>query len=116
MIRLTSVRLRSLNQTFPATPGGDGDTREAIEAAKEVAEHFVIVEAHVDRFDGLVLVDESGTCFHWRTPLCGYTGSGPLATVEILVACGFEGGDKSRLKEIICQQDENMISLLKPEC
>lgn len=47
-------------------------------------------KAVVDRYDGLTLfAAEEPVAIHFRTALCGYKGSGPAATIEILEAAGF---------------------------
>lgn len=71
-------------------------------------------EASVDRYDGLMLsgvdsaepTDQVG--LHFARPLCGYSGGGPIATVDILEAAGF--GPRERLKAIVFKQTEVLIS------
>lgn len=87
-----SVRVGS--QTFSKiVPGADSSTDQALadaRALKKSGHNFVAAQVH--RFDGLVLLegfDTSATGHHFRTPLCGYEGTGPRTTVEILEMFGF---------------------------
>ena len=65
-------------------------------------------EASVDRYDGLMLsgvdsaepTDQVG--LHFARPLCGYSGGGPIATVDILEAAGF--GPRERLEAVVFNQ------------
>ena len=71
-------------------------------------------EASVDRYDGLMLsgvdsaepTDQVG--LHFARPLCGYSGGGPIATVDILEAAGF--GPREHLEAIVFRQTEILIS------
>ena len=71
-------------------------------------------EASVDRYDGLMLsgvdsaepTDQVG--LHFARPLCGYSGGGPIATVDILEAAGF--GPREHLEAIVFKQTEVLIS------
>ena len=65
-------------------------------------------EASVDRYDGLMLsgvdsaepTDQVG--LHFARPLCGYSGGGPIATVDILEAAGF--GPREHLEAVVFNQ------------
>lgn len=64
---------------FKAIQGGDS--------------HLEWKRAEVERFGGLTLfAEEQGQEyeFHFPNALCGYSGTGPLGTVEILREAGFE--------------------------
>ena len=71
-------------------------------------------EASVDRYDGLMLsgvdsaepTDQVG--LHFARPLCGYSGGGPIATVDILEAAGF--GPREHLEAIVFRQTKILIS------
>ena len=66
------------------------------------------IEASVDRYEGLMLsgidpakpADQIG--LHFARPLCGYSGGGPIATVDILEAAGF--GPRNRLEAVVFNQ------------
>ena len=82
---------RTLNSVDPAS---DRDTLEAVQNARALKQAgFEFTTALVHRFDGLVLLEVSEESnpngHHFRTPLCGYEGTGPRATVEILEMFGF---------------------------
>lgn len=91
--------------------GQDTYTGEALAIAKEVHDRYGsrVYRAEIDRFDGLILYwadeynYEAGSAeprgWHFVTPICGYTGSGPIATAEILEMFGF--GQKNELLEQI---------------
>ena len=71
-------------------------------------------EASVDRYDGLMLsgVDSTNPAdqvgLHFACALCGYGGSGPIATVDILEVAGF--GPRERLEAIVFKQTDVLIS------
>ena len=89
-----SVRIGS--HTFARIqPGSDRDTLEALANARALkASGHEFTAAFVHRFDGLVLIEgevtNTATGHHFRTPLCGYEGTGPRATVEILEMFDFD--------------------------
>ena len=96
---------------------GDRDSYESVELYHEwAAAHPNIhwTEASVDRYDGLMLsgvdsaepTDQVG--LHFARPLCGYSGGGPIATVDILEAAGF--GPREHLEAIVFRQTEILIS------
>ncbi|HMS93319.1 MAG TPA: hypothetical protein PKD28_02910 [Candidatus Saccharibacteria bacterium] len=57
--------------------------------------------AEVDRFSGLTLLSDEGG-LHFAHALCGYSGQGPHATVEILVEAGF--GPREHLEAAVFNQ------------
>lgn len=78
---------------------GDRSTDEALEKAEQLMIRGVTFNrADVDRFGGLFLYGPDGT-WHFRTPLCGYGGTGPHATADILAIFGF-GDHKEILQRI----------------
>ena len=92
--------------------GTDTYTGDALQLAAEVASRYGdrIYRAEVDRIDGLIVywMNEFDYCasdgseprgWHFVTPICGYTGSGPIATAEILEMFGF--GPKNELLQQI---------------
>jgi hypothetical protein len=90
--------------------GTDTYTGEALAIAREIHEQYGsrVYRAEIDRFDGLILYwtdeydyagGEEPRGWHFVTPICGYTGSGPIATAEILEMFGF--GQKNELLEQI---------------
>ena len=96
---------------------GDRDSYESVELYHEwAAAHPNIhwTEASVDRYDGLMLsgVDSTNPAdqvgLHFACALCGYGGSGPIATVDILEVAGF--GPRERLEAIVFKQTEVLIS------
>ncbi len=106
-----AVRFRGAT-TVGVLKGEDTYTGEALRIAAKVHERYGsrVYRAEVDRFDGLILywmdeVDfELGTGleprgWHFVTPICGYTGSGPMAAAEILEMFGF--GPKDEMLEQI---------------
>lgn len=106
-----AVRFRGAT-TVGVLKGSDTYTGEAIEIAKVVKEKYGdrVYRAEIDRFDGLILywMDEldyeMGSSseprgWHFVTPICGYTGSGPTASAEILEMFGF--GPKDELLQQI---------------
>lgn len=97
--------------------GYDTYTGEALKIAAEVKERCGdrVHQAEVDRFDGLILywMDEAAfemsaaslRGWHFVTPICGYGGTGPHATAEILEMFGF--GRKEELIEQINFGDDH---------
>lgn len=87
---MRSITLHNHNETFgDVNIIDDCDPWDAIEQAKHLFEQgYYFEKALVDRFDGLVLVG-SGGIWHFSHALCGYEGSGPQATAEILEIFGF---------------------------
>lgn len=92
--------------------GEDKWTGEALKIARSLKEQHGdhVYRAEVDRFDGLIIYWRSRAEFelgspsearghHFVTPICGYTGSGPIATAQILEIFGF--GTKDDLLEQI---------------
>lgn len=92
--------------------GTDTYTGEALRFAAGVASRYGdrVYRAEIDRFDGLVVywMNEADykadpgsepRGWHFVTPICGYTGSGPIAAAEILEMLGF--GQKDELLEQI---------------
>lgn len=98
---MSTVMLRNHNMTFSNVEEvGDTYTGEAIVMAGALAalHGHDVTTAHVDRFDGLVLLcDRLGLGWRFATPLCGYGGTGPHATAEILEIFGF--GNRKKLFE-----------------
>jgi hypothetical protein len=83
----------------------DKSTDEAIEQAKIIAaKGDTFSEAVVDRFDGLVVVGREAS-WHFVSPICGYSGSGPMATATILELFGF--GKKAKIFEEINTGDNH---------
>ena len=77
----------------------DRDTYEAEKFAKKLhsdGERFT--GAVVSRFSGLTLLSRTKRV-HFKTPLCGYSGTGPQTTATILELFGF-GGRAEILKRI----------------
>ena len=83
-------------------PGEDTYTGEALEIARDIKERYGdrVYRAEIDRFDGMIIYWEDEFSWeagsgneprghHFRTPICGYTGSGPIAASEILEMFGF---------------------------
>jgi len=73
---------------------GDRDSFEAVAIFRERYASMQWFRARVDRFDGLTLRGvaangKSAIAVHFASCICGYIGSGPIATKEILVAAGF---------------------------
>ena len=92
--------------------GDDKWTGEALEIARSLKEQHGdhVYRAEVDRIDGLIIYWQTQADFelnpmgetrghHFVTPLCGYTGSGPIATAQILEIFGF-GNKDDLLKQI----------------
>lgn len=92
--------------------GEDTYTGDAIRIATSVHERYGnrVYRAEIDRRDGLILYWMSELDFeagdgseprgwHFVTPICGYTGSGPIASAEILEMFGF--GHKEELLQQI---------------
>ena len=87
--------------------GTDTYTGEALRLAAGIASLYGdrVYRAEVDRIDGLIVywMDESDyrtsgrrepRGWHFVTPICGYTGSGPIATAEILEMLVFGSKDE----------------------
>lgn len=92
--------------------GTDTYTGEALRFAAGVASRYGdrVYRAEIDRADGLIIYwmneadymasgREEPRGWHFVTPLCGYTGSGPIAAAEILELLGF--GQKDELLQQI---------------
>jgi len=103
---MASVMLRNLGITVEATEIDDLSTDQALEHAGLLYDQGVrFDQAHVDRFDGLVLIGRTPEkSFHYRTPLCGYNGTGPMTTAIILELFGF--GDRSEILNRISTGDD----------
>lgn len=107
---MSTVMLRNHNEVFSNIEEvGDTYTGEAIAVARELAGRYrdLITVAHVDRFDGLVVLGPTSYGWRFTTPICGYGGTGPMASAEILEIFGFgpkeelfrelnHGGDKAK--------------------
>ena len=74
-------------------PARDRDTNEAVERVRSLPNKRMYPVAFVDRYEGLLLLQgpaaPSTPGLHLQTPLCGYEGTGPRATAEILALLGF---------------------------
>ena len=110
---MTLIVLGNHARTVDATEVGDLDTQQALAHAASLHEQGVeFREALVDRFDGLVLVgDEPQSSYHYRTPLCGYVGSGPMATTVILEMFGF--GTHEEIMNKISTGDDKAYALFR---
>lgn len=109
---MARVRLGNFNRTFDAREVGDLDTYQAVEAAKGLrSSGFQFSEAFVDRTDGLIIVGRDGS-WHFTTTICGYGGTGPMATAEILELFGF-GVKADILKDIDHGGDNAKFSFKK---
>lgn len=105
MRKLQQVRLRNSGKTFNAIKAFDKSSYAAVASAKELlVQRKSFSSATVDRFDGLVLVGPDGN-WHFATALCGYRGSGPMATAEILELFGF--GKKDDILWLITNGDDH---------
>lgn len=78
-------------------PAQDRDTLEAIDRVRSLPNKSMYPVAFVDRYEGLLLLQgpaiPSTPGIHLQTPLCGYEGTGPRATAEILALLGFGEAD-----------------------
>ena len=102
---MTRVTLRNSGRTFNVTPVSDKSTGEAIVQAKAIAaDGGTFSEAVVDRFDGLVIVGRDAS-WHFNTPICGYSGTGPMTTAIILELFGF--GNKAKIFDEINTGDNH---------
>lgn len=92
--------------------GIDRSSFEAVHVAESLMEKYgpLVYRAEVDRFDGLIIYWTDSVAFelgssdeprghHFVTAICGYSGSGPIATARILEMFGF--GRKDELLEQI---------------
>lgn len=92
--------------------GHDTYTGQALEIARGLKDKFGdrVYRAEVDRVDGLLIYWETVIGFelgdgshprghHFVTPICGYGGSGPTATSQILEMFGF-GTQEDLLSQI----------------
>lgn len=105
-----AVRFRGAT-VVGVSSGVDTYTGEALEVATEVHERYGdrVYRAEIDRRDGMIVYWMSETDFelgssslrgwHFVTPICGYTGSGPMAAAKILEMFGF--GPKDEMLEQI---------------
>ena len=88
-----------LGRSIQAYEADDKDSMEALVIAKKLhAKGIVVSHVGVDRFEGLVLV---GTQEAWRFKhaICGFGGTGPQTTAEILELFGF--GTKAGIMKVI---------------
>ena len=72
--------------------GSDKSSFEALDVAEKLfaKNKFKYTEALIDRFDGMVLLcPEEQIGHHFVTAICGYYGSGPMASAQILDMFGF---------------------------
>lgn len=87
---MTKVTLANHAMTIEVVSSHDGDTEQVLVAARELAtRNITFVAAFVDRFDGLVIVSDNGTAWHFQSTLCGYEGTGTHATAEVLSLLDF---------------------------
>lgn len=105
---MTSVRIGYMTFTN-LQEVGDRDSFEAKRLAQELhSAGFQPRSARVERNDGLALLsgamDPSTAGHHFRHAICGYNGTGPIITAEILELFGF--GTKADLLERISQHPE----------
>jgi len=102
---LPQVRLRNSGRLFNVTEAQDLSTSEAVVTAMVLlAQRKSFKEAVVDRFDGLVLIGPDGN-WHFASALCGYWGTSPAATAEILEIFGF--GKKDSIFQSIYSGDDH---------
>lgn len=102
---MQQVRLRNSGKTFNVIKAFDNSSYAALASAKALlVQRKSFSSATVDRFDGLVLVGPDGN-WHFATALCGYGGSGPMATAEILELFGF--GEKDYIFQTIATGGDN---------
>ena len=105
-----AVRFRGA--TVVGVPKGiDTYGTEALKVATEVQQRYGdrVYRAEIDRRDGMIiywmseidfeLSDRSLRGWHFVTPTCGYTGSGPMTAATILEMFGF--GPKDEMLEQI---------------
>lgn len=113
---MSTVMLRNHNMTLSGVEAvGDTYTDQAVVMAGALAalHRDQVTTAHVDRFDGLVLLgDEPGLAWHFTTTLCGYGGTGPRATAEILEIFGF-GEQKDLFRQLSYGGDHARASFYK---
>lgn len=81
--------------------GTDKSSYEALKVAEKLfmANKYKYTEAIIDRFDGMVLLcpkDQTGQ--HFVTAICGYYGSGPMVSAQILEMFGFGDYDYTLAK------------------
>ncbi|MGB3945514.1 MAG: hypothetical protein WBK76_01610 [Candidatus Saccharimonadales bacterium] len=102
---MAQIALRNHGFSVEAREVEDLDTEEALKHATQLyADGVRFTQAYVDRFDGLVLQTQNGEiAYHYRTPLCGYDGSGPTSTAVILELFGF--GTRAEIMDRISTGD-----------
>lgn len=104
---MARIILRNHGITVEAAEVNDTSTQEALEHATELYGSGARFEqALVDRFDGLVLLGETADkSYRYRTPLCGYDGTGPMTTAVILEL--FEFGTRAEIMANISTGDNS---------
>ena len=106
-----AVRFRGTTVVGVLT-GTDKYTGDALRIARNLKEQYGdrVYRAEIDRFDGLIIYWQNEGDFelnpigdarghHFVTPICGYMGSGPMASAQILELFGF-GSKDEMLKQI----------------
>lgn len=84
METVTQVTLRNHGIAIDAVSVGDTYTGQALEFARSLQERGATFDkALIDRFDGLVIQGAGGS-YHFTTPICGYGGTGPRTSAQIL--------------------------------
>lgn len=105
---MTSVRIGYMAFTN-LEEAGDRDSFEAKRLAEQLrASGFRPRSARVERNDGLALLggtmEPSTPGHHFRHAVCGFNGTGPIITAEILELFGF--GTKADLLDRLSQHPE----------
>lgn len=96
---MATVTLRNFGLSFEAEVVGDRTSHDAVLKARQLqAQHYIPIEASVDAFSGLILFGfgNRGVNYFFRWAICGFPGSGPDATAQILSLFGFGAEDEIR--------------------
>ncbi len=84
---------------------------EIFRAWKKSMPGYVWSYAKIDRYKGLTLFDSSHGMtigLHFAHALCGYGGTGPHSTVQILIEAGF--GHREHLEAQVYEQEHITIT------